>query len=180
MQVARGYPSETRPSLLSHRAHEKAISGTQLKFNIRLTSGNHRSAEGRRPRPCVWSQYKCRRKWLPPPPPGGDLECLVTGPPRDHVTARYTCPLTFKNHIMIRFASVKHRKAEGKMAEALRELSRLANDLSEDETSLKVKCLLKVSELCRWYSISDQIEKTGTGAVYHAVQPSSRADDGAN
>lgn len=40
---------------------------------------------------------------------------------------------------------MKHRKAEGSMTDALRELSRLANDLSEDETSLKVKCLLKVS-----------------------------------
>lgn len=43
-----------------------------------------------------------------------------------------------------RFAWVKHRKAEGKMGEALKELSKLAARLPEDETSLKVKCLLKV------------------------------------
>lgn len=39
---------------------------------------------------------------------------------------------------------MKHRKAEGFMDQALERLAVLAGNLSEEETSLKVKCLLKV------------------------------------
>ena len=39
---------------------------------------------------------------------------------------------------------MKHQKAEGLMDQALVDLGRLAHELSGDETSLKVKCLLKV------------------------------------
>ncbi|CAN0415273.1 unnamed protein product, partial [Hapterophycus canaliculatus] len=44
----------------------------------------------------------------------------------------------------LRFAWVKLRKAQGKMNEALRDLSTLAAELSPQENSLKVKCLLKM------------------------------------
>lgn len=46
--------------------------------------------------------------------------------------------------VTIRFAWVKQRKAQGNMHEALRDLSALAAELSEQENTLKVKCLLKV------------------------------------
>lgn len=39
---------------------------------------------------------------------------------------------------------MKHTKAEGNMDDALEQLAVLARQLLEDETSLKVKCLLKV------------------------------------
>lgn len=45
-----------------------------------------------------------------------------------------------------RFARVKHQKAEGLMDRALTDLADLARELSGDETSLKVKCLLKVTQ----------------------------------
>ena len=54
-------------------------------------------------------------------------------------------PQLFAVVVRTRFAWVKHSKAEGKMGDALKELSRLANVLSEEENGLKVKCLLKVS-----------------------------------
>ena len=43
-----------------------------------------------------------------------------------------------------RFADVKHRKALGEMDQALEDLTVLAAGLPQEETSLKVKCLLKV------------------------------------
>lgn len=60
------------------------------------------------------------------------------------------------------------------MTEALRELSRLANDLSENETSLKVKCLLKVSlnpavALTRGRPITPFEERGGGGCARLSV-----------
>ena len=57
------------------------------------------------------------------------------------------------------------------MNEALRELRRLANDLSEDETTLKVKCLLKVRFVylcvCEDYRVVSLIESGSLTLLFH-------------
>ncbi|CAM9429783.1 unnamed protein product, partial [Ectocarpus sp. 8 AP-2014] len=69
---------------------------------------------------------------------GGDL----TGELRQQLYQPTRRSLPIKHKLM--FAWVKQRKAQNKMGEALNDLSRLAAELSEEENSLKVKCLLKM------------------------------------
>ncbi|CAM9593323.1 unnamed protein product, partial [Ectocarpus sp. 12 AP-2014] len=68
---------------------------------------------------------------------GGDL----TGELRQQLYQPTRRSLPIKHKLM--FAWVKQRKAQSMMGEALKDLSRLAEELSEEENSLKVKCLLK-------------------------------------
>lgn len=52
--------------------------------------------------------------------------------------------LTYHDSLGGRFHEIKNHKAQGWMRQAQEELDVLVDNLSTEETSLKVKCLLKV------------------------------------